>query len=113
MNTRTFIRQQSQLIVWFILCVIMFIGFIAAGIHLKVFSLPSIDPMTKFTEIECRMGGVTVAEGYADRDGVYRQTIYTDNGLKRTITLVPGMYCDRSLVTLRRSELPQYLREKR
>ena len=108
MSTRTFIRRQSQIVVWGVgllaIAVAVFIVFLM--------NLPPYDPMTKFTRIECKAAGVTIAEGYAQRDGVYRQTIYTDDGFKRTITLIPGTYCDRKLETLRRSELPQYLREK-
>ncbi|MCJ8334522.1 MAG: hypothetical protein MJH10_09815 [Epibacterium sp.] len=108
MSTRRFIRRQSQLVVWGVGVMALLI----AGFIYFLSTLPPHDPMTSFTRIECRMGGATIAEGYAERDGVYRQTVYTDDQLKRTITLIPGTYCDRSLETLRRSELPQYLREK-
>lgn len=105
-NPRTFVRQQSQTLVW---AAVVALPITVLLILLAMFA-PPYDPKTDFTTIECRSGGVVLAEGYANRDGVYRQTIYTENGLKRTLTLVPGIYCDRSMVPLRRSELPEYLR---
>ncbi len=62
------------------------------------------DPQTHIYPITCELAGITIADGYAQRDGVVRQ-LYRDKdtGANKKVTLVPGTECTRGPY-LRQSE---------
>lgn len=61
--------------------------------------------------ITCKIAGKAVADGFAQRDGVVRQT-YRDreSGALRKLTLIPGTQCERGDYLLR-SEWDEIKRE--
>jgi hypothetical protein len=64
----------------------------------------NMDPTVQVYSIKCTLAGVTVADGYAQRDGVVRQLWRDrDTGEVKKVTLLPGTECTRGPL-LRQSE---------